>query len=634
MRYSLDGRQCANLSVSKRREWLLTNGLGGYAMGTPCGANTRRYHGLLVAAVHPPADRMVLLANVDAFIQSGLSNPIGVSVNQYQGALYPEGHLYLRSFHVDEEAAWGYRAGDLEVERSLRMHPGENAITLEYANVGSHPFTLTLRPLVCHKRYHENFGEHPEYPERTEFESDRCLVEDRGVPLWLIHPQAERTPVQGWYYRFEHEEELVRGLDPRDDLYCPCELRYELNPGESAILVASMSEDTAPRTRPAAPSPSTALGDQLRPAAERFIVETPTRTTIIAGFPWFADWGRDTMIALPGILLHTGHVAAARRLLLDYAAAMRDGLIPNRFTEDGGADYHTVDASLWFVYAVHKTLSHAWDAEFGAAIAPRLRDLLEAHVAGTRFGIRMDPEDGLITQGEPGLQLTWMDAKIGDWVVTPRHGKPVEVNGLWVNALRSMAWLEERLGRGGECWTSRADQAAESFEEKFWHEGRGHYADTIDPMDVSLRPNQVIAMGLPFTPVAVDHARRALDVVERELLTPVGLRTLGPREPGYRGRYDGPLPELDAAYHQGTVWPWLLGPYCSAVVRFRGDRSEAKRILKGAREMLSERGLGGISEVYDGDEPRRPGGCPWQAWSVAEILRSWCEDAAKPGGGA
>lgn len=596
-------------------------------MGTPCGANTRRYHGLLVAAVRPPADRMVLLANVDAFIQSGLSNPIGVSVNQYQGALYPEGYLYLRSFHVDEEAVWGYRAGDLEVERSLRMHPGENAITLEYANVGSHAFTLTLRPLVCHKRYHENFGERADYPERTELEAERSLIEDQGVPLWLIHPQAERTPVQGWYYRFEHEKELVRGLDPRDDLYCPCELRYELNPGVSAILVASMSEDTAPRTRSAAPSPSTALGDQLRSAAERFIVETPTRTTIIAGFPWFADWGRDTMIALPGILLHTGHAAEARRLLLDYADAMRDGLIPNRFTEDGGADYHTVDASLWFVYAVHKTLSHEWDAEFGAEIAPKLRELLEAHVGGTRFGIRMDPEDGLITQGEPGLQLTWMDAKIGDWVVTPRHGKPVEVNGLWVNALRVMAWLEERLGQGGECWATRADQAAQSFEEKFWHDGRGHYADTIAPMDVSLRPNQVIAMGLPFTPVDLDHARRALDVVERELLTPVGLRTLGPREPGYRGRYDGPLPELDAAYHQGTVWPWLLGPYCSAVVRFREDRGEAKRILKGAREMLSERGLGGISEVYDGDEPRRPGGCPWQAWSVAEILRSWCEDA-------
>lgn len=627
MRYSLDGRQCANLSVSKRREWILTNGLGGYAMGTPCGANTRRYHGLLVAAVQPPADRMVLLASVDAFIHSGLSNPVGLSVNQYQGVLYPEGYLYLRSFHVDEEAVWRFRAGPLEVERSLRMHPGENAITLEYANIGSHAFTLTLRPLVCHKRYHANFCENPAYPDRIEFQADRCLIEDQGVQLWLFHPEGEGTPVQTWYYRFEHEEELRRGLEPRDDLYCPCEIRYDLNPGDRAVLVASQDESSSPQLRGVSPETWTGVGDQLRSAAERFIVETPTRTTIIAGYPWFADWGRDTMIALPGIFLHTGRAAAARRLLRDHAEAMRDGLIPNRYTEDGGADYNTVDASLWFVYATHKTLAHEWDEECAATLAPRLRELLGAHIAGTQFGIHMDPTDGLISQGEPGLQLTWMDAKIGDWVVTPRQGKPVEVNGLWVNALRVMAWLEERLGQRGERWMELADQASESFESRFWHEGRGHYADTVDPMDLSLRPNQVIAMGLPFSPVDGDHARRALDVIESDLLTPNGLRTLGPKEPSYRGRYEGPLPELDAAYHQGTVWPWLLGPYCSAVVKFRGDHAEAKRILKGARDMLSERGLGGISEVYDGDAPRRPGGCPWQAWSVAEILRSWCEDA-------
>jgi glycogen debranching enzyme len=627
MRYILDEQQCRNLAVSKSREWLLTNGLGGYAMGTPCGANTRRYHGLLVAATVPPATRYVLLAGIDAFVQSGLSNPVGISTNQYPGAIYPDGYLYLKHFHVDQEAVWIYHASELDIEHSVRIHDEVNAVTIEYSNIGERAFTLTLRPFVSHKSYHANFNETPGYPQELSFPKDETVVTNDGIALHLSHPAAERTPVQGWYYRFEHEEEIARGLDPRDDLYCPCELKYTLAPGQSAILVASTDKAEKPKPRPTPERRTIRLTEMLRDAASKFIVKTSSRTSIIAGYPWFADWGRDTMISLPGLLLHTGRVADARELLLDYAGSIQDGLIPNRFTEAGGADYNTADASLWFVHAIYKTLELEWDEKFAKAIYPTVQSLIEAHQKGSRYGIHVDPDDGLLSQGEPGLQLTWMDAKIGDWVVTPRHGKPVEVCGLWINALRAAEWLSAKLGVDPKGYAKAASKAEASFEEKFWHEARGHYFDTVDPMDVSLRPNQVIAMALPFSPAKGERALRALKTVEQHLLTPYGLRTLGPEEPGYRGRYQGPLAEMDASYHQGTVWPWLLGPYCTALARLTGDKQEVKRILKNARQMLNECGLSGISEVYDGSEPQTPGGCPWQAWSVAEIFRSWVEDA-------
>lgn len=627
MRYILDEQQCQNLSVSTNREWLLTNGIGGYAMGTASGVNTRRYHGLLVAATEPPASRFVLFAGIDEFVQAAPSNPIGISTNQYPGAVFPEGYLYLRHFHVDQEASWIFRAGAVEIEKSLRLHPGVNACTLEYENIGERAFTLTVRPFVSHKSYHANFVEFPGYPQSLSFPKDGTIVEHGGVALRFDHPGAERTVVQGWYYRFEHEEEIARGLDPRDDLYCPCELKYELAPGERAIVVAATVEGQSPRLRPDPEGKTLKMSQMLREAAGKFVVKTEERTSIIAGYPWFTDWGRDTMISLPGILLHTDRVADARQLLLDYAGSMKDGLIPNRFTENGGADYNTADASLWFVNAVYKTLEREWDDAFAASIYPKLQELVDWHQKGTGFGIHVDPADGLLNQGEPGVQLTWMDAKIGDWVVTPRHGKPVEINGLWINALRVLEWLSAKAGKDPSPYREAAERAESSFEEKFWHEGRLHYLDTADPMDATLRPNQVIAMALPFPAARGANAEKALRTVEQLLLTPYGLRTLGPDEPGYKGRYQGHMPDLDAAYHQGTVWPWLLGPYCTAIVKLRGDVAEAKRILKNARAMLTERGLGGISEVYDGDEPQTPGGCPWQAWSVAEILRTWIEDA-------
>jgi predicted glycogen debranching enzyme len=481
---------------------------------------------------------------------------------------------------------------------------------------------------MSHKDYHGNFSASDGYPQSLMFVDGKTTVKNDAIALHLLHPEAMRMPVQGWYYRFEHQRESERGLDARDDLFCPCELRYELLPGQSAVLVASTEFEVSP-------CPPQIYSDErnyrltpaLKDAAARFFVSTQERSSIIAGYPWFTDWGRDTMISIPGLCLHTGRVAEARRILTDYASQIHKGLIPNRFVESGDPDTNTADATLWFVNAVYKTLEAEWDEAFAVRMMRALEEVFDWHVRGTLFGIRVDPADGLLTQGEPGVQLTWMDAKVGDWVVTPRHGKPVEINGLWINAVRAMEWLAGKVGSPRSAdFTAAAEAATASFEPRFWHEVRGHYLDTVDPGDASLRPNQLIAMSLPFSPVDPEHARRALGVIARELVTPAGLRTLGPNEPGYRGRFRGSLPELDAAYHQGTVWPWLLGPYVTALVRYTGDRQEAKKVLRNARQMLSEYGLGGIAEVYDGDEPQSPGGCPWQAWSLAEILRAWVED--------
>ncbi|MCC6686334.1 MAG: glycogen debranching enzyme family protein [Fimbriimonadaceae bacterium] len=628
MMYSLDSSQCRNYDLSSRREWILTNGLGGYAMGTVAGSNTRRYHGHLVVADPAPAYRLALLGGVEAYVQ-GDANPIGISCHQYQGAVNPEGHHTLESFSVTKTwALWRHRVAGMNVEKRLAMHRGVNACTIEYCNTGDGPIALQLRPLVQHKFYHENFRSDDAYPHVQAFPKDRTIVEHEGRTLLLRHDRAQRLPAVGWYYRFEYLRELERGLEGRDDLFCPCELRYELAPGESAVLVASLNDEVDPWTDWSEPPKDPSLASHLKDAAERFLVETPTRTSLIAGYPWFTDWGRDTMISLPGICLHTGRVEMARQIILDYAKQMNQGLIPNRFVDDGEEpEFNTVDATLWFANAAYKTLEAGWDEAFAKKAMKALQEMFKWHMQGTHYGIGVDPDDGLLKQGTEGVQLTWMDAKIGDWVVTPRHGKPVEINGLWINALRVMEWLAGKLKMDPKPYKEAANRAEGNFDAKFWKESLGYYMDTADPDDASLRPNQLIAMALPFGPAKGKRAEAALAVISRELLTPAGLRTLAPDDVKYRGRFEGPLAELDAAYHQGTVWPWLMGPYVSAMVRLTGDKVEARRLLKNAKDLLHEYGLGGIAEVYDGDKPRNAGGCPWQAWSVAEWLRAWVEDA-------
>lgn len=628
MVYTLDSAQCRNYGVSSQKEWLLANGIGGFAMGTASGANTRRYHGLLVAAVQPPEYRMVLLANLEIEVQSD-ANPIGLSANQYSGAVHPEGFQFLEQFSVSETAYWRFKAAGMVLEKRVAIHPGENAVTIGLKNAGLRPYRLIARPLVSHKFYHDNFRVFEHYPQIMAFPKGRTVMEHGGIPLELAHPGADRNPVAGWYYRFEHLREIDRGLDPRDDLFCPCELVYELAPGQEVKIAAASFHDPKPLEEwPVDCTTSlTSMSESLAHAASKFFVETPQRTSILAGYPWFTDWGRDTMISIPGLCLHTGRVKTARKIITDYISQMKKGLIPNRFVEYGQEpEYNTVDATLWLANALYKTLEAEWDAEFATTCFSALREVIDWHVKGTEFGIVVDQSDALLTQGAPGVQLTWMDAKVGDWVVTPRRGKAVEINGLWINALRVYAWLADKLGKDAKAEIKLAEQAEASFERKFWKETLGHYLDIVDPDDGSLRPNQLIAMALPFGPAKGEHAKSALGVISRELLTPVGMRTLGPEDASYHGIFKGSVPELDAAYHQGTVWPWLMGSYITALVKVTGDVAEARRILRNAKDMLTDCGLGGLAEVYDGDEPRSPGGCPFQAWSVAEWLRAWVED--------
>ncbi len=625
MKYLVETDRCRDFSVSSELEWILPNGIGGYAMGTVSGANTRRYHAHLVAATDAPAVRMVLLAGIEAYVNSA-GNSYGISTNQYSGAVHPMGYQKLSKFSVGQVAEWIFDLDGHPFAKRIFMHQGENACTIEYANLGSEPVQLSLRPLVCHKHYHDNFRVADFYPEFLVFPEDKTILSHQGIMLCIEHPGAERTPTTGWYYRFEYTRELERGLEPLDDLYCPCELRYILPGGESIFLVAADHEGAVAQEIPVDTGDKHDIEESLSQAAAQFFVKTPTRTSIIAGYPWFTDWGRDTMISLPGVCLERGLFAEAKAILRSYAGQMRYGLIPNRFVDVGEMpEYNTVDATLWFANAIYLTLKKEWDAAFAAEAFKWLSEVYTWHMKGTQFGIKVDAEDGLLTQGIDGVQLTWMDAKVKDWVVTPRHGKPVEINGLWINTLRILEWLAKELNQPADVFGQKAEQAESSFRAKFWHERTGHYLDTIEPDDASLRPNQVIAMSLPFSPATGEQAIMALDRVTKELLTPFGLRTLGTQEAGYVGRYQGDMPQRDAAYHQGTVWPWLLGPYCSALVRLKGDNAGALSILSGAAEWLQACGLGGIAEVYDGDAPQRPSGCPWQAWSVAEVLRAYRE---------
>lgn len=621
-RSELDSRQCQDFLLSSRREWLLTNGIGGFAMGTVAGVNSRRYHGLLVAAVVPPAHRVVLVPNLEIEVQVG-GESYGLSANQYEGAVFPQGYQHCQSFSVDNIARWEYEVGGARLAKAVAMTPGENTTNVRLANTGTRPVTLTARPLVSHKPYHANFLAAESYPDHLDFRPHSTVVSHGEVDLHVVHDGWQREPAVGWYYRFENRREVERGLDPRDDAYCPCALSVRLEPGQEACLVFSDQANPTAFTDWSAAVEGDDLGSKLAFAAEKFLVQTNSRTSILAGYPWFTDWGRDTMISLPGICLATGKVELARQMITAFASQMRDGLVPNRFVETGETpEYNTADATLWFANACYLTLMTEWSDQFAKICFAALDSMFEHHVRGTRFGIKVD-DDGLLTQGEEGTQLTWMDAKLGDWVVTPRRGKAVELNGLWVNACRVLEWLAGNLQMDATKYVVAAEKAEAAFDGKFWNENLGHYLDVADPDDGSLRPNQLFAISLPFGPATGEHARRAVEAVTHELLTPVGLRTLAPDSLHYRPRFRGPLQELDGAYHQGTVWPWLMGTYIEASLKTGGSVETARDILAKGVSMLTESGLGGIAEVYDGDEPREAAGCPWQAWSVAEWLRAW-----------
>jgi predicted glycogen debranching enzyme len=652
-------------------EWLEADGLGGFASGTVSGIRTRRYHALLLAATTPPTGRVVLVNGIEAWLETPHGR-FALSAQRYTpDVVHPDGAGRIVEFQSEPWPSWIFRAEDgTEVSQEvvacherghvvLRWHLrslplvgrggaspgtlGKGAQTPFGPATGPNPVRsgqpvrLIVRPLLSGRDYHALHRENPGFDFSAEATGARVLWRPYpGVPAISAVIDGSYRHEPAWYRSFQYDAERQRGLDFTEDLASPGVFTWTLN-GSDATLLFSAGEaspdldavwllDAEARRRKG-------FGSPLERAADAYVVRRGAGKTIAAGYPWFTDWGRDTFITLRGFMGMPGGLELAREILLAWAPAVSEGMVPNRFPDAGEQpEYNAVDAPLWYVVAAHELLEAAGAGRIALPTADQhllrhaIGQIVAGYRAGTRFGIRMDA-DGLLAAGVPGVQLTWMDAKVGDRVITPRIGKPVEVQALWLNALRSAAviWPEY-------CALYR--HALASFQLRFWNEPRGCLFDVVDVDhvagrgDPAVRPNQILAVGgLPYQVLVEPYASRLVETVERRLLTPLGLRTLAPGEPGYTPHYGGGVPERDAADHQGTVWPWLIGPFVEAWLRVRGDsagtRREAdQRFLSPLREHLGVAGLGHISEIADAEPPHRPGGCPFHAWSLGEFLRA------------
>ena len=645
-----------DFTAATSREWLETNGLGGFSSSTIIGLNTRRYHGLLTAATKPPVGRVVMLAKLEeTLIIDG--RRYDLSTNQYSGAVHPRGYEYQTSFRLDPFPVFTFEVEGLRLEKSVFMVQEQNTTVVHYElQTGALPdgqatasIKLEIRPLIAFRDYHGTTHENTALNRQIESEDGITTVTPYGdLPaLHFAHDVCDIDSSGNWYRNFEYTVERERGLDFAEDLFNPFTFTFDLNRFARARIIASTERrdirsadqfrdlEINRRRSIAAPlANEVELVHALTCAADQFIAQRAAGKTVIAGYPWFSDWGRDTMIALPGLTLATGRPDIARSILAEFAKHVDQGMLPNRFPDAGEIpEYNTVDATLWFFEAIRALLHYTNDHEFVREnLYPVLTDIIEWHVKGTRYNIHVDT-DGLLYSGEPGVQLTWMDAKVGDWVVTPRQGKPVEIQALWYNALRVMEQLTEKFGdkAGRKQYRAMAERARKSFNELFWNELRGCLYDVVDvdARDASIRPNQVLAISLANSMVAKKRAESILRVVERELLTPRGLRTLAPNDARYIGKYEGDPRSRDGAYHQGTVWPWLMGPYITAYVKTFGEKAGREfgtEWLKNFADHLSEECVGQVSEIFDGDAPQSPRGCVAQAWSVGELLRAGVED--------
>jgi predicted glycogen debranching enzyme len=647
---NIDRETCGSLEEGLSREWLETNGIGGFASSTLSCANTRRYHGLLTAALNPPVDRFVLLSKMEETVFLN-GEKYELSTNLYPSIVHPEGYRHLVGFRLDPFPIFTYDVAGVKIEKRIFMVHGENTTVIEYAVLGESSCTLELRPLIAFRDYHSTTRANDALNGAVELTPGQAhLTPYEGMPsLWLAH-NARFTQHDGhWYYNFEYPQERERGLDYQEDLYQPFMMQFDLGPEPARVIAALKphdvsavdrlrSEEIARRAELGATFNSTAslAGDfaaSLASAADQFIVRRgESLHTVIAGYHWFSDWGRDTMIALPGLTLATGRPDLARDILVAFANAADMGMLPNRFPDAGETpEYNTVDASLWFFEAIRKYLSYTSNYAFVREnLYATMTNIIDWHLMGTRYGIKCG-EDGLISTGGPGTQLTWMDAKVGDFVATPRHGKPVEIQALWYNALRVTHTLAARFEDNEvvKLIASIAPQTLTSFNNLFWNADANCLYDVIrdDYKDPAIRPNQVLALSLGYTMVATDRAKQILNVVERELLTEFGLRTLAPSDSQYQPQCNGSQIQRDSAYHQGTIWPWLIGPFITAYLRFYPDeRSKARTWLNAFPEHLRTAGIGSISEILDAAPPHTSRGCIAQAWSVGEVLRVLVED--------
>ncbi len=646
---------CGDLAQAERREWWLANGLGGYAAGTVAGTLTRRYHGLLIAPVQPPLGRWLVFAKADATLVDG-EREIPLFSNRWAGGVvHPPGHVHLESFRLEGRMpVWRFAVGDLVLEQRIWLEPGANTTSVAWRLVAAsadHDLCLRVRLLVNGRDHHSRtqMSEFQPVLEAPDPAQRRVQVPDFTLRLWAVGGVIVDSV--SWFENFDLPIEHERGLAHRDHHLCVGEAVLTLRPGVWTGVVASLHEaadldlnaaqqrfldrdaellaQTEARVPEFVGAPDWVR--QLVLAADSFLFarplpDLPDGESVIAGYPWFGDWGRDTMIALPGLTLATGRSEIARRILLTFARFADRGLLPNLFPSgDEPLAYNTADAALWCVEAWRAYLEASADTETLAEAFPVLQEIIAWHVAGTRYGIGMDPNDGLLHAGEPGTQLTWMDAKVGDWVVTPRQGKPVEINALWYNALCSVAGLARRLGQSPTFYDDLADQARQGFRRFVKPDGDGLFdvLDSPDGDDARIRPNQLFAVSLPHSPLDPAAQQAVVRVCGRELLTSYGLRSLAPRHAEFQPYYRGAVRERDGGYHQGPVWAWLLGHYAVAHYRVQGDAAAAQAWLEPIRDHLLDAGLGTVSEIFDGAPPHHPRGAPAQAWSVACVLDAW-----------
>ena len=654
----------SNLKIAESREWLVTNGMGGYASGTISGILTRRYHGLLVAALKPPVARTLLLTKLDETVNYN-GQLYDLSTNRWaDGTIAPQGYLNIESFHLDGTIpVWHFAFADGLLEKRIWMQRGENTTYIRYSyQRGTQPLTLSLKALVNYRDYHST----------TEGKSlfSINILREQGleikafsdaVSLYLSAISETKNNNfsweinNTWYRNFALAIEKYRGLDDVEDHLLAAIGNVTLQPGDSITIVASTQskhqipdyKETVSREKLLVTQFSFSNNNlsrtipdwikQLVLAADQFIVnrplpDNPKGKTIIAGYPWFTDWGRDTMIALPGLTISTGHYDIAKTILLTFAKYIDKGMLPNVFPDAGETPhYNTVDATLWYFEAIRAYYEATKDREFLTELFPLLADIINWHIKGTRYNIQMD-DDGLLYAGEKGVQLTWMDAKVGNWVVTPRIGKPVEVNALWYNALVCMVYFSDILKKSVNKYQEMADNTRSHFS-KFWYEAGGYCYDVIDSPDgndTSFRPNQIFAVSLPsinmgasLAPLRESQQKMVVDKVAQKLLTSYGLRSLSTDNSNYSGIYGGDQLQRDGSYHQGTTWSWLIGHFIQAHLQVYKNPELALSFLLPMANHLQDGCIGSISEIFDGDTPFIPRGCFAQAWSVAELLRSW-----------
>ena len=625
-----------------QHEWLETNGLGGWAGSSIIGCNTRRYHSLLMAATVPPAERMNLISKLDETIIIN-DQRFELGTNDYGDVVAPKGYQYFSSFKKELFPEWIYELDGIELKKTIAMVHGENTTLIIYEVLkAEQTFTFELLPLLSVRGYHNMMHANNTAYWDASFDNNifKTKVYDNTPEIFIKVPNAKYQHNPNWFYNFNYSVEKYRGLDFTEDLFNHGKFLVELKQGDILGIILSTEEPSdknavnlllkeKQRRESLIDQPfNNSIEQILTLAADQFIVKRgEDLKTIIAGYPWFTDWGRDTMISLPGLCLSTGRFEDAKKIIAAFAQNVSMGMLPNRFQDNNEPpEYNNVDGTLWYFIAIKKYLDATSDEAFIITeILPVLKDIIDWHFRGTRYNIHVD-EDGLLYAGEVGQQLTWMDARIGNWVVTPRMGKPVEIQALWYNALKIFANLlrMNEQNNDADLVELSAAKAKQSFEEKFWYDEGNYLYDVIDENnqpDKTLRPNQLFAISLPYPLIEEAKAAAVLQVIEEQLYTTVGLRTLPETDKHYIPVYGGDQWHRDSAYHEGTAWSWLLGPYVDALIRVNDLRDKAEKVINDFAYHLNEACIGSVSEIFDAKAPHHPRGCFAQAWGVAEILR-------------